>query len=91
MLPSTGVTVNPVPPHTMVVIAVTAGLGFMVTVTVNVAPTQLPTPEPPVGVTVYVAVAMPLPVFNNVPVMLVGLPLLAAPPEKPDPDGADHE
>ena len=46
-----GVTVNPVPPHTMVVIAVTAGLGFIVTVTVNVAPTQLPV-VPDVGVTV---------------------------------------
>jgi hypothetical protein len=48
----TGVTVKAVPPHTVVVILVTAGLGFNVTVTVNVDPTQLPNATDPVGVTV---------------------------------------
>ena len=91
LAPSTGVTVKPVPPQTVVVIAVITGLGLTVTVTVNDDPRQLPTPEPPVGVTVYTAVAARAPVFVNVPVIFVGLPLLAAPPENPEPDGADHE
>ena len=51
-VPSAGVTVKPLVPHIVVVIAVIAGLGLTVTVTVNDDPTQLPTPEPPVGVTV---------------------------------------
>ena len=60
-------------------IAVMAGLGSTVTVTVNVPPLQLPDN----GVTVYVAVWAVLVGFVRVPLMLVGEPLLAAPPVKP--------
>ena len=49
---SAGVTVKPLPPQAVAVMALITGLGFTVTVTVNVEPTQLPTPDPPVGVTV---------------------------------------
>jgi hypothetical protein len=37
-----GVTVNGIPLHVTVVIALTSGVGFNVTITVNAAPTQLP-------------------------------------------------
>jgi hypothetical protein len=47
-----GVEVNDDPLHTVFVIVVIAGLGFIVTVNVNEAPEQVPD----VGVTVYVAV-----------------------------------
>jgi hypothetical protein len=51
LVPLAGVTVNPVPPHVVVVIAFMDGIGFTVTVTVNVDPTQEPA-SPEVGVTV---------------------------------------
>ena len=38
----TGVTVKPVPPQVVAVIALISGFGFTVTVTVKVAPVQLP-------------------------------------------------
>ena len=90
LAPSAGVTVKPVPPQLVAVIALITGFGFTVTVTLKAEPTQVPV-VPEVGVTLYVAVATPLPVFINVPVMLPGVPLLAAPPEKPEPVGADQE
>jgi hypothetical protein len=82
----TGVTENAVPPQTVAVMLVTAGLGFTVTVTVKVEPTQLPNATDPVGVTVYVAVTAALVVLVSVPPMLAPLP--AAPPVKPAPAGA---
>ena len=71
------------PLHTVAVIAVIAGLGFMVTVTVNGVAGQLPNEAEDDGVTVYVAVCAVLVVLTRVPVMLAGLPLLAAPPVIP--------
>jgi hypothetical protein len=42
LVPLAGVTVNPVPPQVVVVIADIDGFGFNVTVTVKVPPVQLP-------------------------------------------------
>src|ERR1043166_1782730 len=64
-VPSTGVTLNAVPLHTVVVIAFIDGFGLTVTVTVNVAPVH----EPDVGVTIYVAVCAVLVGLVNVPVI----------------------
>ena len=69
--------------HAVAVIAVTAGFGFTVTVTVNVDPTQLPNAIDDVGVTVYVAVCAVLVGLVSVPVILAGVPTLAAPPVIP--------
>src|SRR5258706_4714319 len=73
-----GVTVNPIPLHTVEVIAFITGVGFTVTVTVNVEPAQVPD----VGVTVYVAVCNELVGLFNVPLIL-DVPLPAAPPVIP--------
>ena len=42
LVPLTGVTINPTPLQTVVVMAVINGCGLTVTVTVKVAPVQLP-------------------------------------------------
>ena len=60
-----------------------AGLGLTVTVTVNDAPGQFPRAADDVGITVYVAVCDVFVLFVSVPLMLVGVPLLAAPPVIP--------
>ena len=52
LVTSTGVTVNPVPPHTVAVMAVTAGTGLTVTVNVKLDPAQLPKAADEVGKTV---------------------------------------
>jgi len=83
LVPSTGVTENPVPLHVVAVIAFMDGVGSNVTVTVKVPPWQLPES----GVTVYVAVWTVLVVLFNVPVICVA-PLPVAPPVNPVPDGA---
>ena len=75
----TGVTEKAAALHAVAVMAVTAGFGFTVTVSVNVAPTQVPD----VGVTVYVAVCAVFVGLVSVPVMLAGVPTLAAPPVIP--------
>ena len=75
----TGVTVKPAALHGVAVMAVTAGFGLTVTVTVKVDPTQVPD----VGVTVYVAVCAVLVGLVSVPVILAGVPTLAAPPVIP--------
>jgi len=75
----TGVTVKPAALHGVAVMAVTAGFGLTVTVTVKVDPTQVPD----VGVTVYVAVCAVLVGLLRVPVILAGVPTLAAPPVIP--------
>jgi hypothetical protein len=54
-VPFTGVIVNAVPLHIVLVLFATTGVGFTVTVTVKLAPTQLPA-SPLVGVTVYTTV-----------------------------------
>ena len=79
LVTSTGVTVKPAALHGAAVMAVTAGFGLTVTVNVNVDPTQVPV----VGVTVYVAVCAELVGLLSVPVMLAGVPTLAAPPVIP--------
>jgi hypothetical protein len=61
------------------------GFGFMVTVTVKLAPGQPPAD----GVMVYTAVWGVLVVFVNVPVMEDTF-VPEAPPENPEPDGADQ-
>ncbi len=71
-------------PQIQAVILVITGPGLTVTVTVNAGPVQVPV----VGVTVYVAVTGAFVVLVKVPLMLEGLPLLAAPPVNPDPPGA---
>ena len=68
------------PLHTVAVIGVIAGLGFTVTVTVNGEAGQLPNEADDEGVTVYVAVCAVFVVLTRAPVILAGLPLLAAPP-----------
>ena len=42
LIPLTGIEVNIIPLHSLVVIAVIAGIGFIVTVIVNEAPVQFP-------------------------------------------------
>ena len=83
MVTSTGVTENAVALHDVDVMAVTAGFGLTVTVTVKVDPTQLPNATDEVGVTVYVAVCAVLVGLVSVPVILAGVPTLAAPPVIP--------
>ena len=79
-----GVTVKVSPLQIVAVILVITGAGLTVTVTVNGVPVQVAV----VGVTVYVAVTGAFVVLVKVPLMLVGLPLLADPPVNPDPPGA---
>ena len=79
LVTSTGVTENAEALHDVDVMAVTAGFGLTVIVTVKVDPTQVPD----VGVTVYVAVCAELVGLVSVPVMLAGVPTLAAPPVIP--------
>ena len=79
----TGVTVKPAALHGVAVMAVTAGFGLTVTVTVKVDPIQLPKATDDVGVTVYVAVCAVLVGLLRVPVILAGVPTLAAPPVIP--------
>jgi hypothetical protein len=71
-----GVTVNGIPLHVTVVIALTSGVGFNVTITVNAAPTQLPDN----GVTLYVTVWVVFVRLLNVPNTVVGLFVADAPP-----------
>jgi len=78
-----------VPPVQMdVAMAAIDGFGLTVTVTVKVGPTQPPSAAGAVGVTVYVAVCDVFVVLLSVPLMLEGVPLLAAPPVNPAPAGA---
>ena len=80
LVTSTGVTVKLTPLHTAAVIGLIAGLGLTVTVNVNDIPVQPPSAAGEAGVIVYVAVCGELVAFVSVPVMLAGLPTLAAPP-----------
>ncbi len=80
---SAGVTVKLTPLQTAAVIGLIAGLGFTVSVNVNDAPVQPPNPAGEAGIIVYVAVCGELVVLVSVPVMLVGVPTLAAPPVMP--------
>ena len=88
---SAGVTVNVPPLHTVAVMLLIAAFGLTVTVTVKLFPVQLPSAGGDVGITVYVAVCDILVVLVSVPLMLVGLPLLADPSGiPPDTTGATH-
>ena len=82
----TGVTVNATPLHTVVFIAVIAGIGFTITVTVNALPGQLPKATDEVGVTVYMAVCETFVVLVSVPLIFAAL-LPEAPPLNPVPEG----
>jgi hypothetical protein len=79
-----GVEVNEPPLQIASVIPVTDGFGSIVNVTVKVGPVQLPD----VGVTVYIAVCEVFVMFVSSPLMTAPVP--AAPPVKPDPEGADQ-
>jgi hypothetical protein len=83
LVTSTGVTVKLTPLHTAAVIGVIAGLGLTVTVNMNDIPVQPPSAAGEAGVIVYVAVCGELVVLVSVPVILVGLPALPAPPVIP--------
>ncbi len=76
-VPLVGNNVKPVPLQTVVVMVVTAGLGFTVTVMVKATPIQ----DPVVGVTMYIAVWAAFVGFTRFPLMLEPLPL--APPVNP--------
>ena len=81
--PSRGVNVKLPPVQMDVAIAAIAGFGKTVTVTVKVDPTQPPSAADAVGVTVYVADCDIFVVLLSVPLILEGVPLLAAPPVIP--------
>ncbi len=81
--PSRGVNEKLPPVQIAADMADIKGLGYTVTVTVNDGPTQPPRAAGAVGVTVYVAVWATFMLLTRVPLMLEGVPLLAAPPVMP--------
>jgi hypothetical protein len=72
----TGDTVNCIPLHTTLLIALTSGVGLSVTITVNAAPVQLPDN----GVTLYVTVCVVFVRLLNEPNTVSGLFEADAPP-----------
>ena len=88
-MPSNGVTVNPTPLQSLVIIDDIEGAGLIVTLTVKGVPVHVPSVAEVSGVTVYVAICTALVVFVRVPVIDAD-PLPAPPPVNPAPAGADQ-